>query len=285
MSAAPPFTPLIDAAALAARLGDDGLLIVDCRFDLARPDWGREQYAQGHLPGAVYAHLDHDLSSPITPQSGRHPLPSAEAFAATLGRWGVGDNTLVVAYDQGNGAFAARLWWLLRAVGHRGVLVLDGGYAVWKAANLPLDTAEPARRAIAQPVRALQGWLTTAQVQHELDAQAITLVDARSPERYAGQQEPIDPVAGHVPGAINHPLTDNLAPDGRFLPAELLRQRWQQRLASDDAGAVVSMCGSGITACHNLLALEAAGLPGGRLYAGSWSEWIRDPSRPVATKA
>lgn len=277
-------SPLITATELSAQLDDPKLLLVDCRFDLAKPDWGSSEYAQGHIDGAIYAHLNDELSSPVTSQTGRHPLPGAAAFAATLQRWGLDENTRVVAYDQGNGAFAARLWWLLRAIGVTAVQVLDGGLAAWKSAGLPLTTAVRERSISVLPARDFRDWLSTEQLEQALVTRTITLVDARSPERFLGQQEPIDPVAGHVPGALNHPLTDNLQADGRFLPPEALRERWLRTLAGQAPQTLVSMCGSGITACHNLLALEVAGLPGGRLYAGSWSEWIRDPKRPIATE-
>ena len=274
---------LITATELASKLDDPNLLVVDCRFDLAKPDWGSAEFAQRHIEGAIYAHLNDELSSPITVQSGRHPLPTAAAFAATLQRWGIAERTQVVAYDQGNGAFASRLWWLLRAVGHEAVQVLDGGLAAWKAAGLQLTTVVRERKPSALPIREFRDWLSTSQLEQALAEKSIKLADARSPERFYGRQEPIDPVAGHVPGAVNHPLTDNLEADGRFLPAETLRERWLRTLAGQSPQTLVAMCGSGITACHNLLALEVAGLPGGRLYAGSWSEWIRDPQRLVAT--
>lgn len=274
--------PLIDAGMLATLLDDPRLLIVDCRFDLAQPDWGEREYGIAHLPGAVYAHLDRDLSSPRTMSSGRHPLPEPAEFASLLSGWGIDDATPVVAYDQHNGAFASRLWWLLRACGHRAVSVLDGGIAAWIRASLPLQqhmTQRPERRTT---VSGFQGWLGVADVESALARNEIVLVDARSSDRYAGRNETIDPIAGHVPGAVSHPLTDNLAADGHFLAAGDLRRRWLRTLNGRRADELVSMCGSGITACHNLLALEIAGLTGARLYAGSWSEWIRNPRRAIA---
>jgi thiosulfate/3-mercaptopyruvate sulfurtransferase len=276
-------SPLIDVATLASRLDDPQLLIVDCRFDLAQPAWGESEYALAHLPGAVYAHLDRDLSSSRSDSSGRHPLPDVAAFAGLLSGWGVAEHTQIVAYDQNNGAFASRLWWLLRASGHGAVSVLDGGYAAWIKAALPLQQTITPRPAHARSVADFQDWLSAADVEQALARDQILLVDARSAERYAGRVEPIDPVAGHVPGAVNHALTDNLAADARFLSAAELRQRWLKTLGGRSAGELVSMCGSGITACHNLLALEIAGLHGARLYAGSWSEWIRDPRRAIAS--
>ena len=291
------YQTLIDAAALKELLGRGrrataGLAIIDCRFDLGLPQAGRLLYVSGHIPGARYADLNEDLSAPITPDSGRHPLPAPAKFAATLARLGVGKGVQVVAYDSANGAFAARLWWMLRAWGHLEVAVLDGGYPAWTAAGgataageEPAGGEEPAAAdAGVRPAPAIEAWpvVTTADVgQLRLDPRRL-LLDARAPERYAGSVEPIDAVAGHVPGAVNHPFSLNLATDGRFLSAAELRRRWQSRLGGHEAGAVVAMCGSGVTACHNLLSLEVAGFPGAKLYAGSWSEWIRDPHRPVA---
>jgi thiosulfate/3-mercaptopyruvate sulfurtransferase len=275
---------LIRAAELATRLDDADLAVVDCRFDLGDPDWGRRQYEAGHVPGAVYAALDTALSGPVTPQTGRHPLPSPEAFAGTLAAFGIGPQTPVVAYDQGHGAGAARLRWMLRAAGHAApAQVLDGGIAAWKAGGHPLSDAASQRIPVQVAPRRFEGWLTAAEVGSALAAGAIRLVDARGADRFAGQNETIDPVAGHVPGALNRLFLLNLGPDGCFKPGEALRQEWTDLLGTADGSRVVTMCGSGITACQNLLALELAGLPGGRLYAGSWSEWIRDADRPVAT--
>jgi len=278
--------PLIDARALAQLLrdDDDAVLVVDCRFDLADTAWGQRGYDAGHLPGAVYAHLDRDLSGPVTPVTGRHPLPSPAAFASTLAAWGVTPATRVVAYDQGPGAYAARCRWLLGASGHAAAQVLDGGLAAWQAAGLPLTTDTPVRRPAARrDFAAFDGWLTTDDVAAGLRDGAIHLVDARPADRFAGRNETIDPVPGRVPGAGNHPVARNLGADGRFLPAAQLAERWRETLRGASPDAAVMMCGSGVTACHNLLALEVAGLPGARLYAGSYSEWIRDPARPVAT--
>jgi len=285
-----PFSTLIEPGELASLLdGAAGssstcaLAIVDCRHDLARPQWGAESYAAGHIPGAVFAHLDRDLSGPVRATSGRHPLPDLERLAATLGGWGIDDSVQVIAYDQGSGAIAARLWWMLRLLGHARVAVLDGGFAAWQAAGLPIST-EPARTRARKFVSAPRtAWIATAEdVANGLERDAIVLVDARSAERFAGQNETLDPVAGHIPGARNHPFTRNLGADGRFLPPELLQRVWHDVLGGASPARVISMCGSGVTACHNLLALERAGLEGARLYVGSWSEWCRDPTRPVA---
>lgn len=282
-TAAPDLQPLIGAAELRGMDAGRELLIVDCRHDLARPDWGASVYAEGHLPGAVFAALDRNLSGPILPGTGRHPLPDPADFAGTLGSWGLTPTTRVVAYDQGPGAYAARLWWMLRAIGHR-AQVLDGGLAAWTAAGGALTTARPAPTRSTVPVRAFAGVVGTAQLQGALAAGSVTLVDARGADRFAGQNETIDPVAGHVPGAINHPYGGNLASDGRtFLAGAELAQRWQGELQAARRAPIVAMCGSGVTACHNLLALELAGYRDGRLYAGSFSEWITDPRRPVAT--
>jgi thiosulfate/3-mercaptopyruvate sulfurtransferase len=303
------YTTLIEPEELAAPLSrnaptDSDWTVLDCRFDLPRPEGGASAYATGHVPNALYAHLDRDLSGPITPGSGRHPLPSLERLAETFGRWGIDDDVQVVAYDQGNGAFAARLWWLLRWVGHRKVAVLNGGFAAWQQAGLPTDTAPGMRQPrIFTPRPDNSAVVSTAELERvlsagELATGAAVLVDARGADRFAGENETIDPVAGHIPGARNHPFVRNVDAKGRFLPAGELRERWQVTLRSDSLGGgtlgaagvtnakrAIAMCGSGVTACHNLLALEIAGLPGTRLYAGSWSEWIRDPGRPVARGA
>jgi thiosulfate/3-mercaptopyruvate sulfurtransferase len=284
-------TTLIEPAALAAHLAAPDWAIVDCRFDLARPEWGALAWAAGHIPSARYAHLDRDLSGPRTALTGRHPLPAIAALSATFGRWGIDKEVQVVAYDQDAGAYAARLWWLLRWLGHQQVAVLDGGFAAWERGGLPLETAATVRaprRFTAAPAAGLV--VTTATLAQAVAAGALTrgeltLVDARSADRFAGQNETLDPVAGHIPGARNHPFSGNLDAHGRFLSAPELRRCWADSLRERPAATLIAMCGSGVTACHNLLALEAAGLAGARLYAGSWSEWIRDPARPVARGA
>jgi thiosulfate/3-mercaptopyruvate sulfurtransferase len=281
------YTTLIQPAQLARLVADanvaEHVAILDCRHDLARPQWSDQAYAEGHIPGAVQAHLDRDLSAPLGPQTGRHPLPDVAKLAETLGRWGIDGTVQVVAYDQGNNAYGARVWWMLRWLGHEKVAVLEGGFAAWQEAGLPVSR-EPAARAprifTARPDPT--AFLTAAQVQQALAQSAIALVDARGADRFAGENETIDPIAGHVPGALNRPFAKNLDARNRFLPADELRRQWTQLLGSRPASEVVAMCGSGVTACHNLLALELAGLTGARLYAGSWSEWIRDPNRPVA---
>ena len=279
-----PLNTLIDADTLAQRLNDPTIRIIDCRFELGDPEAGEAQYRRGHIAGAVYAHLDRDLSGPRMPWTGRHPLPIPDALCSTLGQFGVGPQTQVVAYDSGNGMFAARLWWLLRWLGHPAVAVLDGGLNAWRALGLPISIDTPT----VAPCR-FQG---AADHQQHLDANAVAaaltsmscvLVDARAIERFEGRLEPLDPRAGHIPGAINYPYTNNLGTDGRFLVPSELRKQLTPLLHGRPASDFISMCGSGVTACHTLFALEIAGLHGGRLYAGSWSEWSRDPARPIAT--
>jgi thiosulfate/3-mercaptopyruvate sulfurtransferase len=277
-------TTLIDAASLAATRPDD-VLIVDCRFDLAEPAKGARDYLDGHIPGAVYASLDHDLSD-LARQAeglGRHPLPLESAFNAMLSRWGWRAGVQVVSYDAAGGALAAaRLWWLLRLVGVQQVAVLDGGYAAWLAAGLPVEVGEAAARSVSR----VSLRYDTSQVLRDHTAllrdTAGQLLDARAAPRYRGDVEPLDRVGGHVPGALNRPFADNLGSDGRFKPAAQLREEFAAVLGSTTPSQVVHMCGSGVTACHNLLAMEHAGLHGSRLYAPSWSGWISDPSRPVA---
>lgn len=277
------FSTLLQPADLMGHLADPRWLVVDCRFELADPGAGERAWAEGHLPGALYAHLDRDLSGPVTPLTGRHPLPSPDAFAATLSRWGVTPGTQVVAYDASSGMFAARLWWMLRWAGHDRAAVLDGGLQAWLLAGGPLDQGVQQRESFAfRPAWRHSMALGSGEIEASLGAGSLLLVDARGAERYEGRAEPIDPVAGHVPGAVNHPCTWNVGPDGRFLPPAALQQRWLGTLGGRDPATVACMCGSGVTACHDLLALEHAGLPGARLYPGSWSEWVRDPSRPVA---
>lgn len=277
-------SPLVDARTLAAHLDDAAWVVVDCRFSLADTGAGRRDWAAGHIPGARYAHLDEDLSGPRRADSGRHPLPDPAAFAACLGRFGITPDSQVVAYDAAGGAMAAaRLWWLLRWFGHARAAVLDGGLAAWLRAGLPLATDTPAPQpTVYPPTPDDHAWLPSACVPAAL-ALGERLIDARAAARFRGEVEPIDPVAGHIPGAVNLPHEGNLDADGRFLPPERLRERFAAVLGGAVPATVIHSCGSGVTACHNLLAMEVAGLHGSRLYAGSWSEWVRDPARPVAT--
>lgn len=277
------FSTLVQPADLMGHLDDPAWLVVDCRFDLAAPEAGAAAWAEAHIPGALYAHLDRDLSGPVTPASGRHPLPAADAFVATLSRWGVTPATQVVAYDASGGLYASRLWWMLGWAGHDRAAVLDGGLPAWIAAGGRLGRSVRERRAVAfAPAFRASMAIGTAALSAALDAGNCRLVDAREGDRFEGRAEPIDTVAGHVPGAVNHPCRWNLGPDGRFLAPDELLGRWLITLAGRDPADAVCMCGSGVTACHDLLAMRHAGLAGGRLYAGSWSEWIRDPDRPVA---
>lgn len=281
-------SPLIGAASLAS-LPADAVLIVDCRFDLADPGKGEREYAAGHIPGAVYAHLDRDLADLSRQREGlgRHPLPDAAAFSAALSRWGWRPGLAVVAYDGMGGALAAaRLWWLLRLAGIGEAAVLDGGYAAWADAGLPVDAEPPARAATRCELR----FDPALAASHEellgnLADPALLVLDARNAPRYRGEVEPIDPVAGHVPGALNRPFSDNLDADGRFKPPAALREEFAALLGAREPARVVHMCGSGVTACHNLLAMEYAGLAGSRVYPPSWSGWISDAARPVATGA
>lgn len=285
LEATPAVSPLISAAELRAQIGAPHLLVLDCRWDLTRPGWGEQAYAQGHVPGALFAAMEHDLAAVRGPGQGRHPLPSPADFAAVLGRWGFTENSHVVAYDQASGAAAARLWWMLRARGHRRVQVLDGGWAAWLAEGGQVETTAPRVTATRVTPRDFAGVADARDIQRGLAAGDITLVDARAADRFGGRNESVDPVAGHVPGALNHPFTGNLGEGQRWLAADELRRRWQATLAPGAGRPLVMMCGSGVTACHNLLALELAGAGEARLYPGSWSEWITDPARPVATGA
>ncbi len=276
------FDTLISVRDLAEHLNHPRWRVFDCRHDLANPAFGRAAYAEGHIPGAIFLSLDDDLSGPRTGTNGRHPLPDPTRFATRLGEAGVGNDTQVIAYDDAGGIFAARLWWTLRWLGHRKVALLDGGSQAW-CASQPLTTDVPAPvQETFHPVVAPLA-VDTAYVQQHLGRPDMLLVDARSPDRFRGENETLDPVAGHIPGALNRFFRDNLAPDGRFKSGRELRDDFEALLGERDSGAVVHQCGSGVTACHNLLAMELAGLGGSRLYPGSWSEWCADPSRPVRT--
>ena len=275
------YTTLIDTAALAAHLTAPNFVIIDGRFDLAKPQAGEAAYADGHIPGAAYAHLDRDLSGPKTGSNGRHPLPDPMVLAATFSRLGIDATAQVVAYDQDNGMYASRLWWMLRWMGHTAVAVLDGGFAAWMADGHAVTAGIEVYGA-----RAFSG---TPNPSFTVDAATVgalatsdtaRVIDARAPERYRGEIEPIDPAAGHIPGAANHWFARNLE-NGRFRPADALRAEFEAVAGGVSSDQVVSYCGSGVTACHNLLALEHAGLRGARLYPGSWSEWVSDPARPV----
>jgi len=279
-----PERTVIGVNRAALRIEDRGARAIDCRWQLTDRDYGERAYRAGHLPGALYANLDFDLADLSRRGMGRHPLPTEQAFAGTLSRWGITPDTDVIAYDDNNGAYAARLWWLLRLCGHERVAVLDGGYAAWVAAGLPVTTAVPQPKPTDYRVRFQRDQYRDADaVQEMLAKDSGMLIDARGATRFRGEEEPIDRVAGHVPGAHNRPFTSNLGTDGRFKTPQQLRQEFQALLGARGPADVVLMCGSGVTACHNLLAMAHADLPGARIFEGSWSGWISDPSRPVAT--
>lgn len=277
------FDTLVTIDELAAHLDDPQWVIFDCRHDLADADKGERAYREAHIPGAQFAHLDRDLAGAKNGRNGRHPLPDPIAFAAWLGRAGMQEGKQLIAYDDAGGAFAARLWWLLRWIGHPAAAVLDGGWNAWLCARSPTTDAIPLavpERFDARPDNSMIVDADTLQA--GLDCGTLRLIDARSPDRYRGENETIDAVAGHIPGAMNRFFKDNLGADGRFRGAEELRAAFQPIIAGRPVSTVVNQCGSGVTACHNLLALEIAGLRGARLYPGSWSEWCSDPRRPVA---
>ncbi|MDO9617201.1 MAG: sulfurtransferase [Pseudomonas sp.] len=281
-----PLAQLISAAQLQRRLDEPDLLILDCRFALDDLAYGQRSYADGHIPGAQFADLEHDLSGPIHKGiTGRHPLPELAQLLQRLREWGLNNHSEVVLYDDGPGAFAARAWWLLAWLGKReGVYLLDGGLKAWREASgaLTQDRPTPAPGTFSGSADA-NLLVDAAQLQQRLGNSQLTLLDARGLPRFRGEVEPIDPVAGHIPGAQCAAFTDNLDSDGHFLSPEQLRQRFAAQLGERPASELVAYCGSGVTACHNLFALCLAGYPLAPLYAGSWSEWITDPTRPVAT--
>ncbi|WP_053188950.1 sulfurtransferase [Pseudomonas thivervalensis] len=280
-----PIAQLISPQALDQRRSQSGIVILDCRFALEDPDYGQRSYAEGHIAGASFADLERDLSGPVTKGvTGRHPLPEPAALIERLKAWGLDNDSEVVLYDDGPGAYAARAWWLLAWLGKRdGVSILDGGLKAWHAAGLPLSLDPPQNSRGTFSGTPDADLLIDAQaLQQRLGESAMTLLDARALPRFKGEVEPIDPVAGHIPGAQCAAFTDNLGTDGRFLPAEQLKQRFTEKLGERSPTELVAYCGSGVTACHNLFALCLAGYPLGRLYAGSWSEWINDPRRGVA---
>ena len=276
------YTTLIDTETVAAHLSDPAFVIIDCRYRLDDEEWGRREYTARHVPGAIYAHLGRDLAGSKTGRNGRHPLPDADALARTFGRFGISDTAQVVAYDQDNGMFGSRLWWLLRWLGHDAVAVLDGGFAKWIAERHRIASGEEARSPrtfMAKP----RGEMVVGadEVAARTGDPRSRLVDARAPERFSGDIEPIDPVAGHIPGAVNYFFKKNLGEGDTFHSPDQLRDQLSDVLAGVPPDHVVCYCGSGVTACHNLLALEHAGLRGARLFPGSWSEWSSDPTRPV----
>jgi len=280
------FTTLISASDLAKHVSQPNWIILDCRHDLANPDAGRLAFEQGHLPNAQFANIDHDLSGPKLNADGvfcgRHPLPSRADFITTLRSWGINNDTQVIAYDAHGAMFAARLWWMLRWVGHEAVAVLDGGLPAWSQAQLAVSTdafVPQAGSITEQP--SLVELFKVDQIVANLTSKERLVIDARSPDRYRGENETMDPVGGHIPGAKNRFFKDNLQANGQFKSPAELRAEWAALI--NDPKSAIMQCGSGVTACHNLLALEVAGLSGAGLYAGSWSEWCSDNSRPVAT--
>lgn len=279
------YDTLISSQQLAGHLDDPEWVICDCRFVLSSPEQGARDYQQGHIPGAVYFHLDRDLSGPVTPQTGRHPLPSVPDFAGIVSQAGISDGVQVVAYDDAGGAIAARLWWLLRWLGHARVAVLDGGWSGWVREKRPVTADVVTHKARVFNARRNDSlWADTNDVLEIVNGPAAgRLFDARGADRFRGENETIDPVGGHVPGAVSLPFAGNLDSTGHFKPVEQLRAQISAALGDCSAAQTVCMCGSGVTACHDILAMELAGFKGARLYAGSWSEWIRDRSRPIAT--
>jgi thiosulfate/3-mercaptopyruvate sulfurtransferase len=277
------YRTLIDCHTLALHVHDPQWVVVDCRFALSDPDAGRRAYEAGHIDRARYAHLDDDLSSPVTPQSGRHPLPDPRRLAVKLGEWGIDNSKQVIAYDDSFGAMASRLWWLLRWLGHNDVALLDGGLPRWKREGRPLTKELPIVTPTTFTPHVQENmWVDANAVAEAVKQNDWLVMDARSEERFNGEIEPLDAVAGHIPGAVNFPYEDNLHVSGRFESPEPLRELYLGQLQDVRPEHVIQMCGSGVTACHNILAMEHAGLSGAKLYAGSWSEWIRDPARPVA---
>ncbi|MCB0156553.1 MAG: sulfurtransferase [Caldilineaceae bacterium] len=286
-----PYTLLISTDELAHRLDDPDWAVIDCRFDLNDTAKGRAAYLDAHIPGAIYAHLDEDLSSPIVPgATGRHPLPTPDVFAAQLSRWGIDAKTQVVVYDDAGGLYAGRLWWMLRWLGHDAVALLDGGWQQWVKEVRPTLGGEDTRSPRTFVPHVQEEMLADVdEVLANLENDEFVLVDVRDEARYRGEVSGLDPVGGHIPGAVSAHYGHNLAPDGRFKTADELRAYYEDLLADPDAGVVpegiVFYCGSGVSAAHDLLAMELAGLGRHRLYVGSWSHWITDPSRPVATVA
>jgi thiosulfate/3-mercaptopyruvate sulfurtransferase len=278
------YTTLISPDVLARHLKDPAYAIIDCRFRLDDTSWGEREYAAGHIPGAVYAHLDRDLSGMKTGTNGRHPLPDPIELGLKCGTWGLRSGLQVVVYDQDAGMYASRLWWLLRWIGHTAVAVLDGGYAKWTSEGRATTSGVEKRLRTEFKIERQPGMITDASAMKELTIRSDwRMLDARAPERYRGEVEPIDTRAGHIPTARNHPFGSNLDETGRFRTPEELRKRYQASMGPVPPDQIVCYCGSGVSACHDILAMEHAGLHGAKLYPGSWSEWSADASRPVET--
>ena len=276
-------TTTISVANLAKHVDDPAFVIFDCRHELTNPEFGIKAYAQSHIPNARFAHLDRDLAAPLTGRNGRHPLPDPNVFAGWLGRMGVSNDKQVIAYDNAAGVYGSRLWWMLRWMEHQNVAVLDGGWQAWLAAEHPVTAEVPVPKPSRFTGTPQKSPVDTKYVLEHLQSPDMVLIDARANDRYHGQNETIDPIGGHIPGARNRFFKDNLTPQGFFKSPEQLRDEFRPFVGNGSPEKIVSQCGSGVTACHNLLAMEIAGLKGGRLYPGSWSEWIADPSRPRAT--
>lgn len=277
------YKTLVDTQMVADHLNDPDWVVVDCRFDLMNPEWGFRDYQDGHIPGAVFADLNRDLSAAVTECTGRHPMPDAQACKEMFGRLGITQGKQVVVYDTSAGGMAVRLWFMLRVFGHTAAALLDGGFAKWVEEGRQLAQGEYRREAVVFTGEMDESnVVSTAEMERIVADGSMLILDARAPERYRGDVEPIDPVAGHIPGAVNDWYLENLNPDGTFLKVDLLAEKYTRVLNGRSPGSVVVYCGSGVTSCHLLLAMEYAGYPGAKLYAGSWSEWIRDPKRSVA---
>ncbi len=276
-------TTLVSTETLASHLDAADWVVLDCRHDLAAPEGGRAEYGRSHIPGARFLHLDEDLCAPKNGRNGRHPLPDPDKITRKLGEAGVDSSKQVVSYDAQGGMVAARLWWLLRWLGHLPVAVLDGGWNQWVAEGRPQTAEVPRPEPTRFAGKARNNWVGPDFVRAHLRDEATLLIDARAPERFRGQNETIDPVGGRIPGARNRYYRDNLDAGGRFKTPEALQSEFRALLGAASPDVVVNYCGSGVSACHNLLAMEVAGLRGARLYPGSWSEWSSDPARPVAS--
>ncbi|MFN0315373.1 MAG: sulfurtransferase [Burkholderiales bacterium] len=278
------FATLIDAAVLAKHLDDPRFVIFDCRHDLAKPGWGSEEYAASHIPGARFAHLDKNLSGPKTGKNGRHPLPEPQSFARWLGDMGASNDSQIIGYDSTGGTYAARLWWMVRWLGHQRVAVLDGGWDAWVRSGFSVTHEKPSPRSAAFHMQLRKDASVDANfIVRDLESQTYHVLDARANDRFHGKNETIDPIGGHIPGAANRFFKENLDAQSRFKPAAALKAEFEALLKGRAPSHVVHQCGSGVTACHNALAMEIAGLTGSKVYPGSWSEWIADPSRPIAT--
>ncbi|MFM9972011.1 MAG: sulfurtransferase [Burkholderiales bacterium] len=273
------YTSLVDTSTLTAHLDDPNWVIFDCRHDLLQTDAGFNDYSNSHIPGAFFASVDNDLAGVRNGRNGRHPLPDPNVLAEKLARAGLAPGKQLIAYDAQGGIFAARLWWLARWLGHGKVAVLDGGWRAWSAENRPCSAEFPSLQPGTLSAKVSADWVNVDYLQNNL--RDLAVIDARAPDRFRGENETLDPVGGRIPGARNRFYQNNLAPDGRFKPAEVLASEFKVVLRDTPVNKVVHSCGSGVSACHNLLAMEIAAMPGSRLYPGSWSEWCADASRPL----